>query len=284
MSKYLDDRGLEHLWSKFKAYVDVRPGTSAAPIITITLAADGWTDNQQTVEVSGILADETKQVIQPMPAAANQQAYYDAGILCTGQSVDSLTFSADTVPAEDVTVYVAVTNVGVAQEPIVTYKWWSPEMTSNNTPAPYTASASNPLSNGKLFPYLAFDNKEKVVNDYYHSTNVLGWLQFDFGTKTKVAGLRMYPAYDAENPQWQPFPKNFNIEASNDGTDFDIIYTADPNFDYDPAMYTYRECVFDSIVDYQYYRIRTTGVNYQNTSYMLIGNVQFYRPAQTEVT
>ena len=39
-------------------------------------------------------------------------AYYDAGILCTAQSANSLTFTAKTVPTSDLTVYVAITEVG----------------------------------------------------------------------------------------------------------------------------------------------------------------------------
>lgn len=85
---------------------------SAKPqFATVTLTAAGWSNNAQTVTVRGVSADETVQLIQPMPSTASQAAYIEAGILCTGQDTDSLIFTAETAPAEDLTVYVVVTEV-----------------------------------------------------------------------------------------------------------------------------------------------------------------------------
>ena len=56
-------------------------------------------------------ADETKQLIQPVPAIASQAAYLTAGILCTGQAANNLTFTCQTVPEADLTVYVVITDV-----------------------------------------------------------------------------------------------------------------------------------------------------------------------------
>lgn len=78
---------------------------------TITLTASAWSNNTQTVTVSGVLADETKQLIQPMPAMASQSAYYGAGVLCSGQAANSLTFTCQNVPTEDLTVYVVMQEV-----------------------------------------------------------------------------------------------------------------------------------------------------------------------------
>lgn len=80
--------------------------------IQITLSASGWSSNTQTVTVSGVSADETAQLIQPMPAMASQTAYYEAGILCTGQAANQLTFTCQNVPTEDLTVYVVMQEVG----------------------------------------------------------------------------------------------------------------------------------------------------------------------------
>ena len=63
------------------------------------------------VTVPGVLADETKQLITPAPALASQAAYLAAGVLCTGQAADSLTFTCQTVPTGNLTVYVAITDV-----------------------------------------------------------------------------------------------------------------------------------------------------------------------------
>ena len=80
--------------------------------VSVTLSASGWASNAQTVTVSGVLADETKQLIQPMPAVASQQAYMAAGVYCSGQAANSLTFTCSEVPTEDITIYVVITEVG----------------------------------------------------------------------------------------------------------------------------------------------------------------------------
>lgn len=90
-----------------KGYVDVLKPKA----VSVTLTAAGWSNNAQTITVNGVLADETAQLIQPMPSAASQAAYIEAGILCTGQGANSLTFTAETAPTEDLTVYVVITEV-----------------------------------------------------------------------------------------------------------------------------------------------------------------------------
>ena len=79
--------------------------------VTATLPASGWSSNTQTVTVQGVLADESAQLIQPMPAMVSQTAYYEAGILCTGQAANQLTFTCQNVPTEDLTVYVVIQGV-----------------------------------------------------------------------------------------------------------------------------------------------------------------------------
>lgn len=79
--------------------------------VSVTLSASGWASNAKTVTVSGVLADETKQLIQPMPAVASQSAYIEAGIICTAQAADQLTFTCSTVPTADLQVYVVIQEV-----------------------------------------------------------------------------------------------------------------------------------------------------------------------------
>lgn len=87
-----------------KAYVDSKSPTS----VTVTLTASGWSSNTQTVTVSGVSATETAQLITPTPAIASQSAYYEAGIMCTNQGTNSLTFTCQTVPTSNLTVYVVI--------------------------------------------------------------------------------------------------------------------------------------------------------------------------------
>lgn len=80
---------------------------------SVTLSASGWNSSTktQTVTVSGVLADETKQLITPAPALASQTAYYEAVVLCTGQAANQLTFTAKKIPTADLTVYVTIQEV-----------------------------------------------------------------------------------------------------------------------------------------------------------------------------
>ena len=87
-----------------KAYVDSKAPTS----VTVTLTTSGWSSNTQTVTVSGVSASETAQLITPTPAIASQSAYYEAGIMCTNQGTNSLTFTCQTVPTSNLTVYVVI--------------------------------------------------------------------------------------------------------------------------------------------------------------------------------
>lgn len=79
----------------------------------VTLLVSGWNSStkQQTVAIADVVADETAQLILPMPAAASMAAYNDAGIQCTAQAAGKLTFTADTVPTAAIDVYVTVTPV-----------------------------------------------------------------------------------------------------------------------------------------------------------------------------
>ena len=89
------------------------PLAPMATSVAVTLTASGWdsSDKTQTVMVPGILADETKQLITPTPAIADQDIYYESGILCTNQRENNLVFTAETIPAFDLTVYVTIQEV-----------------------------------------------------------------------------------------------------------------------------------------------------------------------------
>lgn len=77
--------------------------------VPVTLALSGWQNNTQTVTVSGILADESAQLIQPVPYVSSRAAYNAAGIEATAQGANSLTFTCTTVPSVSLSVYVVIT-------------------------------------------------------------------------------------------------------------------------------------------------------------------------------
>lgn len=93
------------------AYTDNSVNAAKPKSVPVNLTVSGWVDRVQTVAISGVLADETAQLIQPVPALTSQAAYIESGILCTGQAENSLTFTATTAPTDDLTVYVVITEV-----------------------------------------------------------------------------------------------------------------------------------------------------------------------------
>lgn len=66
-----------------------------------------WTSNQQTVTVSGVTTSNTVIV---SPAPASYDAYCEAGIYCSAQAANSLTFKCDTAPSASLTVNVMIVN------------------------------------------------------------------------------------------------------------------------------------------------------------------------------
>ena len=80
----------------------------------VTLTAAGWDSStkKQTVTVSGVLADTSKQVIWVAFASeAALDAYMDAGIVPVAQGANTVTFRADKAPTTDISVTVLMQGV-----------------------------------------------------------------------------------------------------------------------------------------------------------------------------
>ena len=80
---------------------DLPSTPSTMPELTVA----GWSSNTQTVTVTGVTATNTV-FVSPAPASASD--YASAGIICTAQGTDSLTFTCTTVPANAITVNVVI--------------------------------------------------------------------------------------------------------------------------------------------------------------------------------
>ena len=88
------------------------PSLPQATKITLTVA--GWNSaaKTQSVTVTGVSADATKQEIRVMPVdAALDSLYIATGVQCIAQAANSLTFGCETVPTADIEVYVVMQGV-----------------------------------------------------------------------------------------------------------------------------------------------------------------------------
>ena len=89
-----------------KSYVDSLAATST----TITLTASGWSSNAQTVTVNGVLA--TGQNVHLSPTSkADGDAWAAARCWCTTQGSDSLNFTCETVPTQDIELNIEMQEV-----------------------------------------------------------------------------------------------------------------------------------------------------------------------------
>ena len=73
---------------------------------TATLSTT-WTSNQQSVTVSGVTTSNTVIVT---PAPASYDAYCAAGIYCSAQATNSLTFKCEEAPSSSLTVNILIVN------------------------------------------------------------------------------------------------------------------------------------------------------------------------------
>lgn len=79
---------------------------------TATLTTSGWSSNSQTIAVTGVVADTSAQVIDVAPASkTDAENWASAGIWCTAQGANSLTFTCNTVPTAAITVNVKIQEV-----------------------------------------------------------------------------------------------------------------------------------------------------------------------------
>lgn len=79
--------------------------------VLVTLSATGWSNNSQAVNVPGILADESKQLIIPIPKATSMTTYREAGILCNSQATSSLTFICSSTPSVNIDVFINIQEI-----------------------------------------------------------------------------------------------------------------------------------------------------------------------------
>ena len=91
---------------------DVGAGTPAT-LRTATLTTSGWSSNSQTLTVQGVISDSDSQIVRISPAdKASATAWAEAGVWCTTQGTNSLTFTCDSVPSANINLNIELQEVG----------------------------------------------------------------------------------------------------------------------------------------------------------------------------
>ena len=83
--------------------ISVLTDASTTTSLTVTLTSAGWVNGSQTAVAAGVTANN---IVFVSPAPASASDYASAGILCTSQSADSLTFSCTQTPSVAIVINV----------------------------------------------------------------------------------------------------------------------------------------------------------------------------------
>lgn len=104
----IDIASTTYAWAR----VNVQPQPTPAEIgaatqkqRSFTLAVADWSNSTQTKTVNGVTPNNTVIVA---PAPSSSADYSAAGILCTAQSINSLTFMCETTPVTNISVNVII--------------------------------------------------------------------------------------------------------------------------------------------------------------------------------
>ena len=73
--------------------------------LTVTLSASGWSNLIQSVTASGVTADNDLVI---SPASSSHDAYVEAGVRCTAQTSNRLTFICTEKPSSNLSVNVLI--------------------------------------------------------------------------------------------------------------------------------------------------------------------------------
>ena len=74
---------------------------------TVTLSANAWSGNSQTINVSNV-TDRSLVVIAPAPAY--RKTYQEADVHCSAQGAGTLTFACEEVPGGNLNVNIQIIN------------------------------------------------------------------------------------------------------------------------------------------------------------------------------
>ena len=229
-----------------KKYVDdaIKPlGNLTPSACKVTLSASGWdsTAKTQSATVSGVLEDESKQLIMPMPAGTSMSAYNEAGIQMTAQAANTVTFTADTVPKADVEVWVVVQSVNDVTPPTLDEASWdyiSKQSLAGNAKNLWAVGDCKKIKLSGTASTLSLDTELYVyILDFDHDSSTVDGTKdgITFGTfKTALTGGKdvclfnsdfAMNADDTSDGGWKNSEMRYNILGSTNTQNGDATAT-----------------------------------------------------------
>lgn len=94
---------LDGVTSNVQTQINAKAAKSVSTTATLTVA--GWSNNQQTVTVAGMTASATVVITA---APDSYIAYAEAGVRCTAQGANTLTFACEDTPTSALTANVLI--------------------------------------------------------------------------------------------------------------------------------------------------------------------------------
>lgn len=145
-----------------------------------------------------------------------------------------------------------------------------PDMTSNSAPSG-TVSASN----GSSTAWQVFSRSEgKAVL----GAGATGWVQYQFPSSVVIDAYMLQAPND--NSQNDDMPWQWNIEASNNGSDWTILDTQDGQDTW--ASNEWRQFAFHNETAFSYYRLSFTQGGGPNSDNSAIGQIVFHQAGEDQ--
>lgn len=139
-------------------------------------------------------------------------------------------------------------------------------MTSNTTPSPYVASASNEFTT--YYAYLAFDNSSSTY--WISETTTSSWLSLDFGSGKTIQAYSIQSRATATTR----CPRTWTFESSNNSIDWTILDTQTGQTSW--AASQVRFFIFNNTTPYRYYRLNISE-NDGDPTYTSIAELRMYK-------
>ena len=91
-------------------------GSSDKKVYQKILTKSGWSSSKiQSLTIEGISADETKQIITIIPSKEQIVPFKKAGIYAYDQNINEISFICDTIPSDDLTIFIEVEEISYVE-------------------------------------------------------------------------------------------------------------------------------------------------------------------------